>query len=136
MYGVDSKEEPSYKCWPDLREDDSTQLNIEITHHSMQEHIDKMVAHGSQPMHQVVQLEGGHTQGTVRLVAVFITDRDPPEVIGEEIIPGAIWSEVLILLYSCRIIKAEATVQRVEVDTTACQDTEQGSTPAQSCHHH
>ena len=90
MYGVDGKEQSSYECRPDFSEDYCTELDVEVTHHCMQEHIHQMIAHWLQSMQHVVQSEGGHTQRTIGLVAGIKMNWFSPEVIPQEISPRGV----------------------------------------------
>ena len=116
VYGVDSIEESCYQSWPHLTENNTTQLDIQVAHCTMQEYIHQMVAHGLQLMQQVVESERGHAQRTVRLVAGFAGHFSSPEVVVEKISPGSLRPEILVLLDGWFIVIDNATVDCVPVD--------------------
>ena len=99
VYGMDSKEQSSYECWPDFSEDNSTELYVEVTHHCMEEHIHQMIAHGIQSMQHVVQPEGGHTKWTIRLVTSLNVHWSSPEVVPEEVCPGSRRNKIVVLFH-------------------------------------
>ena len=127
MYGVDCKEQPSQESWPDLLEDSCTQAHVEIAHDCMQEQIDQMVAHRLQAMQHVVEPEGGHAEGTIRLVAGVEMEWVPPEIIPQEVRPGRCRENILVLQHSHLIIKAESTVKGVEGMDNGYSSTESSS---------
>ena len=118
VYGVSSKEQSCSECWPHRvgAEHHCTELHIQIAHHCMEHHIHQVVAHGVQPMQQVVQSEGSHAERPVRLVAAFPVHRSAPEVMVEQVGPGSGRSEVAIPLHSLQVIETKPTAQTVEVE--------------------
>ena len=116
VYGVDSIEESCYQSWPHLTENNTTQLDIQVAHCTMQEYIHQMVAHGLQLMQQVVESERGHAQRTVRLVAVFVRHWSAPEVVVEKVDPWCVGTKVFVLYDCLFIIKTQPTVQCIQVD--------------------
>ena len=98
MYGVDSIEESCYQSWPHLTENNTTQLDIQVAHCTMQEYIHQMVAHGLQLMQQVVESERGHAQRTVRLVAAVDVHWSPPEIVPDQVGPRRVRTKVSVLL--------------------------------------
>ena len=117
MYGVDSIEESCYQSWPHLTENNTTQLDIQVAHCTMQEYIHQMVAHGLQLMQQVVESERGNAQRTVRLVAAVRVDGLAPEVVPEKLRPRRLGGNITVFQYSGLVVVAETTFERIDVNS-------------------
>ena len=129
VYGVYSKQQPGYQCWPHCTEDHSTQLHIQVAHCTVQEHVHQMVPHRLQLVQQVVQPERGHTQRPVRLMTVLIIHGSSPEVIPQEVGPGDIWTKIRVVLDGRIVVEAQTTVQSVEVYQSSNQGAYEASYP-------
>ena len=115
VYGVYSKQQPGYQCWPHCTEDHSTQLHIQVAHCTVQEYVHQMVPHGLQLVQQVVQSERGHTQRPVRLVAGWTIHGSPPKVMPQKTRPRGVGPKILVLFDSRLIIIDYSTLQSVTV---------------------
>ena len=108
------------------------ELHIQKAHYCMEHHIYQVVAHGVQPMQQVVQPKGSHTE-PVQLLAVLVTDVSAPEVVPKEVRPGGVWSRSWLSLRAVFIIQAQATVQTVQVNCNSQHSAEQRCRPHLGC---
>ena len=115
VYGMYSKQQPGYQCWPHCTEDHSTQLHIQVAHCTVQEHVHQMVPHGLQLMQQVVQPERGHTKRPVRLVAFIGMHWHSPEIIQHQINPRGLWPQVLVFGNGCFVVITQSTIEGVDV---------------------
>ena len=75
-----------------------------------------MVPHGLQLVQQVVQPEGGHTQGTVGPVGLVARHWGTPEVVQPDVDPRDIGSDVGIVHDDGLVVEAEATVESISIE--------------------
>ena len=81
----------------------------------MEEYVHQVVAHGLELVDEVVEPEGSHNQGSVRLVTAFNVHGCAPEVVPYQVCPRSLRPQVHVVSHGRGIVETEAAVQRVYV---------------------